>query len=128
MSRPHARVAGLVAEAALRVLDASPDAIVAVDAPGSIVYANAQVQVTFGYGPDELLGRPIERLLPAAAASRHVGHRAAFVAHPVARPMGIGLDLAGRRKDGSEFPVEISLVPVPGPGGLQVFATIVDIT
>jgi hypothetical protein len=109
------------------VLDASPNAIVGVDDSGSIIYVNAQVEATFGYGRDELLGRPIEVLLPERVAERHGQHRASFLANPVARPMGIGLDLAGRRKDGTEFPVEISLATVRNQS-LQVFATIVDIT
>jgi PAS domain S-box-containing protein len=110
------------------VLEAGPNAVVAIDARGRIVYVNLQVEATFGYGPDEVLGQPIELLLPERVALRHVGHRDGFVAHPVARPMGIGLDLAGRRRDGSEFPVEISLAPVETADGLQVFATVVDIT
>ena len=110
------------------VLEAGPNAVVAIDAQGRIVYVNLQVAATFGYGPDEVLGQSIELLLPERVASRHVGHRDGFVAHPVARPMGIGLDLAGRRRDGSEFPVEISLAPVETADGLQVFATVVDIT
>jgi hypothetical protein len=101
---------------------------VAVDAAARIVYANPQVSRTFGYAPDELLGRPVEVLLPDRVAARHVGLRDGFIGHSVARPMGIGLDLSGRRKDGSEFPVEISLSPLETPDGLQVFATIVDIT
>jgi two-component system, cell cycle sensor histidine kinase and response regulator CckA len=75
-----------------------------------------------------VLGRPVEMLLPARVAERHLGHRASYIAQPVARPMGIGLDLAGRRKDGSEFPLEISLSPLETPEGLHVFATLVDIT
>ena len=110
------------------VLEASPNAVVAVDARGRIVYANPQVERTFGYRRDELIGQPIERLLPERVSERHVGHRDGFIAHPVARPMGIGLDLAGRRKDGDEVPVEISLSPVETEDGLQVFATVVDIT
>jgi len=110
------------------VLEAGPNAVVAIDARGRIVYVNLQVAATFGYGPDEVLGKPIELLLPERVALRHVGHRDGFVAHPVARPMGIGLDLAGRRRNGSEFPVEISLAPVETADGLQVFATVVDIT
>jgi two-component system cell cycle sensor histidine kinase/response regulator CckA len=112
----------------LAVLDASPNPIVAVDAAARITYLNPQVEMTFGYTADELLGEPIEILLPRAIADRHVAHRNGFLANPVARPMGIGLDLAGRRRDGTEFPVEISLTPVETPDGLMVFATVVDIT
>ena len=110
------------------MLEASPNAIVAVDAQGVVVYVNPQVQATFGYERDEVIGQPIELLLPERVSERHVAHRNAFIAHPVARPMGIGLDLAGRRKDGTEFPVEISLSPVVTSTGRQVFATVVDIT
>ena len=110
------------------VLDASPNPIVAVDGSARITYANPQVEKTFGYTSNELLGQPIELLLPDRISERHIAHRDGFLAHPVARPMGIGLDLSGRRKDGSEFPVEISLSPVETSDGLQVFATVVDIT
>jgi PAS domain S-box-containing protein len=110
------------------VLDASPNAIVAIDEQGRIVYVNPQVEVTFGFGHAELIGKLVEVLLPARVGERHVSHRNAFLAHPVARPMGIGLDLAGRRKDGTEFPVEISLSPVETADGMQAFATIVDIS
>jgi PAS domain S-box-containing protein len=110
------------------VLEASPNAVVAIDAHGRIVYVNPQVEKTFGYRRDELTGQPIELLLPDRVSQRHIGHRDGFLAHPVARPMGIGLDLAGRHKDGTEVPVEISLSPVETDDGLQVFATVVDIT
>lgn len=112
----------------LAVLEASPNAIIAIDAQARIVYVNARAETTFGYRRRELLGQTLERLLPERIAERHVGHRDGFIAHPTTRPMGIGLDLAGRRKDGSEFPVEISLAPVETADGLQVFATVVDIT
>ena len=114
--------------ASAAVLEASPNAIVAVDAGGMITYLNQQAALTFGYAPEELLREPIERLLPEEAAARHVVQRDRLLARPVGRPHGIGLDLAGRRKDGSQFPVEISLTPVELPDGPQVFATIVDIT
>jgi PAS domain S-box-containing protein len=117
-----------VAAGHLAVLDASPNAIIAVDARGLIVYANPQVARTFGYRRDELLGRPVEVLLPERVAGDHVRHRQAFAARSAARPMGIGLDLAGRRRDGTEFPVEISLSPLDTPAGRHVFAQIVDIT
>jgi two-component system, cell cycle sensor histidine kinase and response regulator CckA len=110
------------------VLDASPNAIIAIDADARIVYTNPQVANKFGYGVGELVGQPVEKLLPVRVIDRHVDHRKAFIANPVARPMGIGRDLAGRRRDGTEFPVEISLSPIQTESGLQVFATIVDIT
>jgi PAS domain S-box-containing protein len=110
------------------VLEAAPNAIVAIDRDGRIGYANPQVEATFGYSRDELMGEPIEILLPERLRERHQGHRTGFFDRPVARPMGIGLDLAGRRKDGREFPVEISLSPVDTAEGPLVFATVVDIT
>ncbi len=110
------------------VLEASPNAIVAVGTDGAITYANPQVVSTFGYMRDELLGKPIEQLIPERFNTRHRAHRAGFMHDHTARPMGIGLDLWGRRKDGTEFPVEISLSPVETPDGLVVFATVVDIT
>ena len=112
----------------LGVLEASPNAIVAVDARGLIIYANAQVAATFGYGPAELLGQPVELLIPTRLEDWHTAHRNGFLSNPIARPMGIGLDLAGRRRDGTEFPVEISLSPVETAHGTEVFATVVDIT
>ena len=107
---------------------ASPNAIIGVDAQARITYFNPQAESTFGYVRPEVVGHPVEMLLPERVADRHVAHRNGFIAYPVARPMGIGLDLAGRRKDGSEFPVEISLSPVETAEGIQVFATVVDIT
>ena len=110
------------------VLEASPNAVVAVDSRARITYVNPRVQATFGYSREELLGEPVEVLLPERVGARHLAHRDGFIANPVARPMGIGLDLAGRRKDGTEFPVEISLSPVRTSEGTDVFATVVDIT
>jgi PAS domain S-box-containing protein len=119
----HWRVGGTLA-----VLDASPNAILAVDSAGRITYLNPQTEATFGYRRDELLGQAIEVLIPAGAAERHVAQRAGLFARPRSRALGIGFDLAGRRKDGTEFPVEISLTPAQFEDGLQVFATVVDIT
>jgi PAS domain S-box-containing protein len=110
------------------LLDAAPDAVIAVDAAGRIVYANARVAATFGIGDEQLLGEPVERLLPERLAAVHVGHRDGYLARPMARPMGIGLDLAGRHQDGHEFPVEISLAPLDTADGRLVFATVVDIS
>src|SRR5204862_2222220 len=89
---------------------------------------NPQVRSTFGFELDEIVGRPIEILLPSRVWERHEAHREAFMRHPAARPMGIGLDLAGRRANGTEFPVEISLSPVETADGMLAFATVVDIT
>ncbi|MDP9270126.1 MAG: PAS domain S-box protein, partial [Chloroflexota bacterium] len=110
------------------VLEASPNPIVAVDQSAHITYANPQVETAFGFSRAELIGEPVELLIPDRVKERHVGHRNGFLAHTAARPMGIGLDLAARRKDGTEFPVEISLAPVDTTDGLRVFATVVDIT
>src|SRR5438876_216064 len=110
------------------VLEASTNAVVAVDATGQIIYANPQAESTFGYPRGELIGCPVELLIPERLGERHLNHREGFINHPVARPMGIGLDLAGRRIDGSEFPVEISLSPVATDHGLEVFVTVADIT
>ncbi|CAN5606303.1 PAS domain-containing hybrid sensor histidine kinase/response regulator [soil metagenome] len=110
------------------LLDASPDAVIAVDAAGRIVYANAHVTETFGYPGAELLGQPLERLLPERHANVHVGHREAYMARPSARPMGLGLDPSGRHKDGRELPVQVSLAPVVTTAGSLVFATVVDIS
>src|SRR5206468_4273035 len=93
-----------------------------------ITFINPQAETTFGYARADLLEQQVELLLPERVAERHIDHRNGFIAHPLARPMGIGLDLAGRRKDGTEFPVEISLSPVETADGIQVFATVVDIT
>jgi two-component system cell cycle sensor histidine kinase/response regulator CckA len=112
----------------IRVLDASPNAVIAVDAEGVIVYANPKVPETFGYAPAELIGSRIETLLPESVRERHVGHRTRFFRQLDARPMGIGMDLAGRRKDGTEFPAEISLSPVLTENGQRVYATVIDIT
>jgi PAS domain S-box-containing protein len=128
-ARKAADVALAESERRLRVaLEASPNVIIAVDERGDITYANPRTEAAFGYIRAELLGRPIELLLPDRLGERHVAHRDGFLAHPLARPMGIGLDLSGRRKDGTEFPVEISLSPVETADGVQVFATVVDIT
>ena len=110
------------------LMDASPNPVLATDVAGRIRYLNPKLESTFGYTRDELLGQPVEILVPPSVIARHASRRAGFRAHPVARPAGIGMDLAGRRKDGSEFPVEISLAPVDTPDGPQVLATVVDIS
>jgi PAS domain S-box-containing protein len=99
-----------VAEAAARaLLESSAEGILISDHEGRIVLANPRVAEMFGYGATELAGQPVERLLPERFRTEHVAHRARYFAAPRARPMGRGLDLAGLRKDGTEFPIEISL-------------------
>ena len=111
-----------------RLLELAPDAIVLVDADGRMVLVNEEARRIFGYTEGEMLGQPVEMLIPLAARQRHVAHRAGYVAAPRTRPMGAGLELAGRRKDGSEFPVEISLAPMPTEDGLLVMSAIRDVT
>jgi PAS domain S-box-containing protein len=96
----------------------APDGVVVVDAGGTVVYANRTLEHLFGYAPGELLGRPVELLVPEAARPGHARHRRAYAAAPSARPMGAGLALIGRRRDGSEFPVDVSLGPSVSRGGL----------
>ena len=110
------------------LLDAAPDAIVIVDTAGRVVVVNDQVEHLFGYPRAELLGQPIEVLLPDQLHTLHVQHRSAYVAAPRTRSMGSGLNLAARRKDGSTFPVEISLSALATSTGLLVTSAIRDIT
>jgi protein-histidine pros-kinase len=110
------------------ILEGAPDAMVIADVEGRIVLANSQVETLFGYRAAEVLGQPIERLVPDRFRDRHPGHRAAYCREPRPRPMGAGLALAARRKDGSEVPVEISLSPVRIEGNDLVIAAIRDIT
>jgi hypothetical protein len=110
------------------VLEASPNAVLGVNEDGIIFYANPQVETTFGYTRDELVGHHVELVLPERVRERHRAHRTRFLRQSTARPMGIGLELAGRRRDGTEFPVEISLSPVATDEGRLVFATVADIT
>lgn len=111
-----------------RLLEVAPDGIIIVDRGGLITLVNAQAEKLFGYLREELLGQPIEILVPERFRGAHAGHRENYHTQPRTRPMGAGLDLAGRRKDGSEFPVEISLSPIETEEGARVISIVRDIT
>jgi PAS domain S-box-containing protein len=113
------------------LVDAAPDGFVVCDRAGKIVLANAQAEGMFGYARGELLGQPIHVLIPEALRARHGRHVASYTGAPRVRPMGIGMQLVGRRKDGGELPVEISLAPIQpeAPGGeLLITAGIRDVS
>ena len=114
--------------AALSLLEAAPDAVVCVDGDGRIVLVNAQTERLFGYGRDELAGQPVELLVPDGVRDAHPGHRAGYLADPRPRPMGAGMELAGRRRDGSTFPAEISLSAIDTDQGILVSAAVRDVT
>jgi PAS domain S-box-containing protein len=109
-------------------IEAAPSAMVMVNHEGNIVLLNSQTEKMFGYLRGELLGQPVEMLVPESARETHPGLRREFSTHPQARPMGIGRDLHARRKDGTQFPVEIGLNPVQTANGTWVLSSIVDIT
>ena len=110
------------------LLETAPDAIVVVDSQGKISLINSQLEKMFGYARDEIIGQPVEKLVPERFHDRHANHRGSYVQEPRVRPMGIGLELFGRRKDGTEFSVEISLSPLQTLEGTLVTASIRDVT
>jgi PAS domain S-box-containing protein len=124
-ARAHARAERRFRE----LLEAAPDAIFEIDEEGGIVLLNAVAEKMFGYSREELLGQRIEILIPTELRSRHESHRSAFRTHPATRPMGSGLNLYARRKDGTQIPVEISLSPMMTEGeGFRVSAIVRDVT
>jgi PAS domain S-box-containing protein len=110
------------------LLQSATEGIILVDASGRITLVNRAAERMFGYARTELLGQTLEVLLPERTRAGHVGHRTGYFAGPRVRPMGIGIDLAGRRRDGTEFPVEISLSYVDTADGMLAMAFITDIT
>lgn len=110
------------------LLEAAPDAMVIVDDSGSIVLVNAQVEKLFGYVRTELIGEPVEILVPDRFAGMHLAFRNGYVSEPRTRPMGLSGDLFARRRDGSEFPVEVSLAPLETEGGLLISAAVRDMS
>lgn len=110
------------------VMSLIPDAAVVVDAEGLVVSVNGHAEELFGYSPGSLTGHGIEMLIPERVRRRHHSQRATYMADPQVRSMGAGLDLTGRRHDGSEFPIDISLAPITNAGNRMVVAAIRDVT
>ncbi|MBZ5592745.1 MAG: PAS domain S-box protein [Acidobacteriia bacterium] len=111
-----------------KLLEAAPDAILEVDRQGRIVLVNVQVEKLFGYTRSELLGKPIELLIPERLLSRHPVHRERYFDKPVMRPMGTGLELYAKRADGTEFAVDVTLSPYEAEGGDRVICVVRDVS
>ncbi len=110
------------------VVQSAPNAILLVSEQGSITFANAQVDAVFGYAPDELVGRQVEELVPLQARVAHEIHRREYMEQAQARSMGTGRELFGRRKDGTEVPIEVGLNPMHTADGLLVLVSVVDVS
>jgi PAS domain S-box-containing protein len=110
------------------LVDSAPDGVIVADRDGRIVLVNAETERMFGYARDELIGQLLDVLVPDAVRARHGQYVAGYTGAPRLRPMGVGMELSGRRKDGSEIPVEISLSPIQTATGLLVTAGIRDVT
>ncbi|HEX8110425.1 MAG TPA: PAS domain S-box protein, partial [Kofleriaceae bacterium] len=127
----EARIAAEQQRADLRfrdLVDLAPEGVIVCDAESTVLLVNVAAERMFGFARTELIGHPVEMLIPERARPRHAAHIARFAAAPSTRPMGAGRELAGLRKDGSEFPVEISLSPMRTAGALTILTAIRDIT
>src|SRR5690348_5221459 len=111
-----------------RLFEFSPDAVFVMDQRGTIIRANAQAERVFGYDRRDLIGQPVETLVPKRFRTAHPKYRKDYDSQPRIRPMGAGLELYGLRKDGSEFPVDVMLGPVEGVAGVAVLAVVRDLT
>src|SRR5216684_2882729 len=111
-----------------QLLEAAPDAILEVNQYGKITIANAAAEKMFGYSRPELVGMNVDTLTPDALRANHTRQRASYAHHPQVRPMGIGMELKAQRKDGTLFPVEISLSPNPSGAEMLVIAIVRDIS
>ena len=111
-----------------QLVDASADGIALTDGAGTLLLASPRLGEMFGYDPAELVGSPVERLIPSGLREAHREHLAGYARHPVPRPMGNGLRLAGLRKDQTTFPAQISLSPAPAEVGQFIVAVIRDVT
>ena len=109
-------------------LEAAPIGMMLVGADGRIAIVNTQLELLFGYGKGELVGAPVEQLVPARFRAGHPAFRAAFASAPTTRPMGVGRDLHGLRRDGTEVPIEIGLNPLVTSAGSFVLSSVVDIS
>ena len=122
------RKADPVADWYRQMVESAPDALILINAEGRILVANSQAEELFGYPRDELIGSSVDMLVPTRYRDRHAGHRQHYATEPVVRAMGANLDLLGLRRDGSEFPVEISLSPLHADNGHYTTAAIRDVT
>ncbi len=119
---------GCAAEKFRSAVEAAPAAMILTGPGGRVEFANAETERMFGYRVDELVGKPVDILVPACARRRHASLRRTFLANPSKRPMGTGRDLKAVRRDGTEFPVEIGLTPIDADDGFLILATVVDIS
>ena len=112
----------IIESLSFKVVEASPDAMIVIDEGGTIIIFNAQAELMFGYAREEVVGQPIEILLPESKKTVHVGHRSRYFEAPRVREMGVGMVLEGRHRSGKAVPIEIKLAPLPPVPGAGVFA------